>query len=300
MAKAVKAKGTTATKETLREPGYMLWRNYRRDFLRVTDRGKGWGYQRIEYPSIPGADFHGRWNTLPAAQCMSGHAEPGDVVYLSVEGDLEITVEDRLYALEPLDMLAVPAHMARSLQNVGRKDVFYFAIYATNEGGPQRVAAGAEVELMTWRDSRRDFHWTLPLAERWGYHRGSGPLIRPAMLRGHLVRMPAAQSTPWHYAPRDLMFTVIDNEIEFAAANKVFPLTPQDMLIIPAGTPYRYTNYGRSEVLFLSIGGKLPPGKKSAYFTEDPGWPIRPDAPTMEIEIDIYGDAKVISGAPKD
>ncbi len=294
MPKAAQAK----SKSAVREPAYMLWQDYRRDFKRVTPKGKDWGFQRIEYPAIDGADFFGRWNTLPRAQSIPTHSEPGDVVYLSVEGDLEITVGDTLFALKSLDMLAVPANMPRSLLNVGRKDVFYFGIYATNEGGAKTVAAGAEVELMTWEHSRRDFHWTLPLAERWGYHRGSGPLIRPAMLRGHLVRMPTAQQTPWHYAPRDLVFTVIDNEVEFSAANKVFPLKPQDMLVVPAGTPYRYANYGRNEVLFLSIGGKLPPGKKSAYFTEDPGWPIRPDAPTMEVEIDIYGDAKVISGAP--
>ena len=77
------------------------------------------------------------------------------------------------------------------------------------------------------------------------------------MLRGHLVRDPAAQSTPWHYAPRDMMFTVIDNEVEFAAAGKCWPLKPMDMLVLPAGTPYKYTNYSRMETLFFSIGGNL-------------------------------------------
>lgn len=286
--------------EVLREPGYMLWQDFRRDLRRVVQDQKGWGHHRIDYPAIQGADFQGYWTSLPTANAYADHREKGDVVYLSVEGDLEITVDGQRHVLQSLDMLAVPAHALRSIVNVGRPDGFYFAIYSDGKdtGGKQDPAA--KPEHMTWTESRRDFHWTLPLAERWGYHRGSGPLIRPVALRGHLVRMPAAQHTPWHYAPRDLMFTVIDNEIEFSCAGRNFPLKPQDMLLIPAGTPYIYTNYTRRETLFLSIGGKLPPGRKSRYFTENPGWPPRPDAPTMEVEIDIYGDAKVVSGAPKD
>jgi len=286
------------TAAALREPSSLLWQEFRRNFALVVPEGRGWGHQRIEYPVIHGADFFGRWITLPAAQRTPVHTEPGDVVYLSVEGDIEIIVNDTLYTLKPLDLLSVPAHMPRSYVNVGLGDARLFGTYADGEPGSSKVPPDARVELMSWETSRCDFHWTLPLAERWGYHRGSGPLIRPAMLRGHLVRMPSAQTTPWHYAPRDLMFTVIDNEIEFGAAGKRWPLKPMDMLVIPAGVPYSYVNYSRSETLFLSIGGKLPPGKKSAYFTRDPGWPIRPDAPTMQVEIDAHGDARVISGAP--
>jgi len=76
-------------------------------------------------------------------------------------------------------------------------------------------------------------------------------------------------------------------------------MKPMDLLLLPAGTPYTYTNYSRAETLFFSIGGKLPPGKKGIYFSADPGWPIRPDAPTMQVEIDPHGDARVVSGAPK-
>jgi quercetin dioxygenase-like cupin family protein len=284
----------------LHEPTHMIWQAYRRNFALVTPEGKGWGHQRIEYPAIHGTDFFGHWTALPAAQSAISHTASGDVVYLSVEGEIEFTVDGVLYPLKPLDLLSVPAHMPRSYVNVGLKNALFFGTYAKNQHGPSMIAADARVELMSWENSRRDFHWTLPLAERWGYHRGSGPLIRPPMLRGHLVRDPAAQSTPWHYAPRDMMFTVIDNEVEFAAAGKCWPLKPMDMLVLPAGTPYKYTNYSRMETLFFSIGGMLPPGKKGVYFSADPGWPIRPDAPTMQVEIDPYGDARVISGAPKD
>ncbi len=104
---------------------------------------------------------------------------------------------------------------------------------------------------MVWDTYRRDFRWTLPLAEQWGYHRGSGPLIISDGLRGHTVRMPTGQTTPWHHAARDMLF----------------------------------------------IGGKLPPGKKGTYYAEDPGWPVRADAATIEVFVDQHGDAKVVDKA---
>ena len=93
------------------------------------------------------------------------------------------------------------------------------------------------------------------------------------------------------------LFMGIYHEVEFKAGGREFALGPLDFLLIPAGTPYQYANYGLSEVVFLSIGGKLPAGKKGTYFASDPGWPIRADAETIEVVIDKYGDARVASAA---
>ena len=45
------------------------------------------------------------------------------------------------------------------------------------------------------------------------------------------------------------------------------------------------------------MGGKLPPGKKGVYFTEDPGWPIRAHALAFLVELDPYGDACLVANA---
>ena len=115
-----------------------------------------------------------------------------------------------------------------------------------------------------------------------------------AGLRGHTVRMPMAQSTPWHHVPRDLYFMPIRGEIEFGAGGQVWRLQPYDMLHVAAGVPYQYRNSTLSETQFYSMGGKLPAGKKGVYYSEDPGWPPRPDTPTFRVELDPYGDARLV------
>lgn len=280
---------TAATQEETRSPFYQLWKDYRRNLRGV---GRGSGYRRIEYPDVPGATFSGRLIVLPTGQAAEAETRDGDTVFLLSHGEVEFTVGGRHFALGPLDLLAIPAGVQFEYLNAGLEDAILCGLFAHRDEDIQE--GSTEVEHMEWRNYRRDFRWTLPWAERWGFHRGSGPLIRPPGLRGHTVRMPIAQSTPWHFAPRDLMFMPIDGEIEFEAGGEAWPLEQFDMLLIPAFTPYRYSNYGLKEVIFLSIGGKLEPGKKGAYFASDPGWPIRSDAEMLDVEIDPYGDARVI------
>jgi quercetin dioxygenase-like cupin family protein len=272
-----------------REPFYQLWKDYRRNF---TWAGSGNGYHRMEYPAVPGASFDGRMLVLPTGQGIEEMVAQGDIVYQLFDGDVDFVVDGALYPSGYLDLIAIPAGSTFSCTNVGLTNAVLCGLFAHPDSATGDTATA--VEHMVWDAYKRDFRWTLPLAEQWGYHRGSGPLIRPPGLRGHTVRMIPGQSTPWHYAPRDLMFMPIDGEVEFEAANGVWPLGKWDMLLVPAFTPYKWSNYGLKEVVFLSIGGKLEPGKKGAYFDGNPGWPIRPDASRLAIEIDVYGDAKVV------
>ncbi|ABE36818.1 cupin domain protein [Paraburkholderia xenovorans LB400] len=270
---------------------YITWENYRRGFQWRTAHSEGRELHRIEYPDFDGPDFFGRLIVLPPGQRSEVRKEPGDLVLLALEGDIEVTIGANIHVLKPLDLLAIPAGTAFSMANVGLPNGVVFGTFARGDGAVPEPRG--EIQHMVWEQYRRDFRWTLPLAEQWGYHRGSGPLIRPEMLRGHTVRMPPGQTTPWHAPARDMMFMGISAEVEFAAGGGVWPLKRFDLLLIPAGTPYAYTNYGLSETVFLSIGGKLPPGRKSTYFAEDPGWPPREGVPVIEVEIDAHGDARV-------
>jgi quercetin dioxygenase-like cupin family protein len=270
---------------------YITWEDYRRGFQWHTDAGERRQLHRMEYPDFNGPDFSGRLIVVPCGQGCNVRKDAGDVVLLGIEGDVEVIIGSTIYPLKPLDLLAIPAGTAYSYANVGLSNGVFFGTFAKGEGAVKEVRG--DVEHMIWEQYRRDFRWTLPLAEQWGYHRGSGPLIKPPMLRGHTVRIPTGQTTPWHYAARDMMFMGISGEVEFAAGGEVWAIKPFNLLLIPAGTPYKYTNYSLTETVFLSIGGKLPPGQKGTYFSSDPGWPISADAKTMEVEIDAYGDARV-------
>jgi quercetin dioxygenase-like cupin family protein len=283
------------------DPVYMRWDDYRGAFNWISGPENTQGTHRIEYPAVEAPMARGRLLLVPTAQSAPTQTSDNDTAYLGIEGEVEFRIGSRTILVKPLDIIGIPAGTAYSYVNVGLANAQLCGIYAKS-GGPATSGAGSKTTLepthMKWEEYRRDFHWTLPLAEHWGYHRGSGPLIMMEGLRGHTVRMPTGQTTPWHYAARDMLFMGISDEVEFKAGNKKMPLGPRDWIIVPAGTPYTYTNYGLKECLFFSIGGKLPAGKKGTYFSEDPGWPIRADAPTMTVEIDAHGDARVVSGSP--
>jgi quercetin dioxygenase-like cupin family protein len=277
------------------EPVYQRWHDYRRT-PSWKDGAASSNSRYVEYPALEGPLVRGRLVMIPAAHSFGPQTDRADTVYLGIEGETEFVVGEATYAVKPLDLICIPAGQSYQCSNLGLSNALLCGIYARADSEQSQPASKstAPVTHMLWEKYRRDFHWTLPWAERWGYHRGSGPLIMADGLRGHTVRIPPGQSTPWHYAPRDLMFMGIQNEVEFRAAGREFPLNRFDLLIIPGGTPYSYINYGLAECVFLSIGGKLPPGKKSAYFDSDPGWPIRADAPRLVVEIDPHGDARLV------
>lgn len=281
------------------EPVFQRWDDYRREFKLASGPEGEARFQRIEYPAIEAPLVKGRLVVVPTGKLTPPQMHDVDTVFLCVEGEVEVSISSQVYVLKPLDLLSIPAGSSYSYANSGLVQAQLCQITAKNDpsapAGATKTAAAPH--HMVWGEYRRDFGWTLPLAEQWGYHRGSGPLIISDGLRGHTVRMPIGQSTPWHYAARDMLFMGIYHEVDFAAANQVFTLTPRDFLIVPAGTPYQYTNCGLHEVVFFSIGGKLPPGKKGTYFDGDPGWPIRADAKTIQVEIDKAGDAKVVGNS---
>ena len=275
------------------DPVYMRWQDYRRAFAWRVGAERP-GENRLEYPAIEAPLVKGRVIVVPAGNAAPEQVDKAGAVFLAVEGETEFTVAGERYALKPLDLLSIPAGTRYSYMNVGLTNALLCGIFAKPDPKEPSAAPTKPIMHMAWAHYRRDFHWTLPLAERWGYHRGSGPLIIADDLRGHTVRIPTGQTTPWHYAARDMLFMGISNEVEFKAGGGEWPLGPLDWLIVPAGTPYTYTNYALAECVFFSIGGKLPPGRKGTYFASDPGWPIRADAETMDVEIDAHGDARVI------
>jgi mannose-6-phosphate isomerase-like protein (cupin superfamily) len=279
---------------------YQPWQEYRREFTWRTSAQGTAALRCVEYPPVEAPLVKGRLLMVPPAQGTDRRTAEIDTVYLCVEGDADFTVGSTTFALKPLDLLSIPQGLEYEFVNSGLVNTLLCGIYAKSEGATAalRSNAPAPPKHMVWAQYRRDFRWTLPWAEQWGYHRGSGPLVISDGLRGHTVRQPPGQSTPWHAPARDMVFMGIQHEVEFKAGGRECPLGPLDFLIIPAGTPYQYTNYGLSETVFFSIGGKLPPGKKATYFVSDPGWPIRGDAEELRVEIDSHGDARVSGKTP--
>lgn len=272
---------------------YLSWTDARRGMFPRQAESRIAGESWIAYPAIRGASVHGRLTQLPAGHVIPVTLAPADLMLLGVRGEAAITVGAQSWTLNPLDLMILPAGTRWRAEAPGLEPVLFHETHGCGSDSfdDAPAPAGGDVTHHDWRIYRSDFKWSLPWSDRWGFRRGSGPYFGAAGLRGHTVRQPPGQATPWHYAPRDLLFMPVLGEVEFRCGGRAYPLAPYDQLIIPAGMPYQYTNTGLTEVVFLSTGGALPPGGKGRYFAADPGWPIRADAPVMDTTVDPYGNA---------
>ncbi|CAN5326148.1 hypothetical protein BH09PSE6_BH09PSE6_08850 [soil metagenome] len=278
------------TNSKLRRPISLRWAEAKLGAEWIEGTTKDPHSQAFAYAMLQAPETTMRPILIPSGTTYSGGQAKADKVFLIMDGALDITVDDRAESYGEHDLVAVTAGTRFTLANPGLDGAVVCEIAAKTNA---RTDVDAAPPAMRFQEYKNRFSWTLPWAERFGYHRGSGPLIVTDEIRGHTVRMPVGQATPWHYAARDLMFMGIHNEVTFMADGQSFPLRRFDMLLIPSGVPYSYKNVDFGEAFFISIGGKLIPGNKGTYFDADPGYPVNPAARTLEVYIDANGDAKL-------
>jgi hypothetical protein len=123
----------------------------------------------------------------------------------------------------------------------------------------------------------------------WGSHRATHPQTRGATLRGGLVRMPAAQRSPWHgsggwpefgeaFPPvgAGSLYFNVEGEVDFDAGGRSFRMAPLDILLINA-VVYSYVNPGFSDVFFWTLH-PLPVTSGEVDEDSGPPWDGDPDA----------------------
>jgi mannose-6-phosphate isomerase-like protein (cupin superfamily) len=245
---------------------------------------------------LVGETFAARAVQLGVSEAVTDQRAATSVVFVGIFGAIELAVGGERFHLGARDVLTVPQGMAYSAVNAGTHDAVFAVVRSTVDEPAQEVPlTGAH--LLRWADYRREFRSAiLPRAQIFGHHRLSGPHTLLRSLLGHTVRVPPNQASPWHEIPRDLLFIQLDGEIDFASGGLITLLRPADLLLVRAGTPYSYANFGFGDALFFDIGGRiLTPGATSTYYEDDPGWPVRTDAATYKIISDdpafraIYG-----------
>lgn len=256
--------------------------------------GKTW-QDRHHDRAGPGVPPAGGWTEHSKMECGSFEAglmelhegqeaifasRAEDMIYLVVEGCITLVIDGQSYEASFADFVSVPAGAEHSIANKLSSAAILCRLSGQDNGYPKPTA---NAEHMKWTAYRDELTWTLPLADQEGHRRGSGPAIRTRSLRGHIVSLPPDQAAPWHNATRNLLFMPLTGSIEVAAANRKLVLSPRDMLLMPAYTPYSYSNRCTTESLFLSIGPNVETQAKRTYFTSDPGWPVRADAATLAV-----------------
>lgn len=267
---------------------HMAWRDAaRKPLCRTADSGttpSRW----IEYEGLTGHDCRIEHLALPAGQRCEATGSSGGTVLAGVEGTVAVQVGPATHHVHERDLLALPAGLAYALHNASdTQAAFLCTVRAHGAAGMAPVAQG-QVLHVSRETSVQQLTWTLPFANTWGHHRGSGPYVSPEGLRGHMVSLPLGQASPWHHAPRDLYFLGMDGVVEFQAVGQCVRLESMDLLHVQSGTPYRYCNVAAGDAFFLSIGGAAARGAKGVYYQDDPGWPVRADARILDTDADPY------------
>jgi hypothetical protein len=200
---------------------------------------------------------------------------------------MEVVLEDdRAFTLGPRDVLRLCSGTPHHLSNY----TFSHSLVARISGRlPQKLTGEfPNVEYLRWEEYKRAITWGVPLAERWGMHRGQAPYVTSEVMKGHTCIQPFGQSCPWHGTSRDLIFVGLSGSTEFAAAGQLWTLGTADLLILPGNTPYKYSNYDLETAVFFDIGSIHGVGTKDPptrfYFERDPSWPVDFDTPELETE----------------
>jgi mannose-6-phosphate isomerase-like protein (cupin superfamily) len=249
-------------------PRHLKWSDYRRDLVWTEPTATEFSSQG-SYPTVDAGAMSGRMLQLPTgarfAECVHG----GEMFIIGVRSAFEFTVGSSAYRVAPRDLLYMPPSTRYQVQNVDLDEGLYFAITAPD--GDPASAADLSVIHMPWHLYRRDIDWSsLHKSDVWGLHRGVYPLLRSQRFMSHMVRHPAGQSSPWHSSSVDILFIQISGEVDFSAADAIFPLEPNDILWMPARTPYLYSNVGLSDALFYDLWPEPKPGETRKYYDTNP------------------------------
>jgi mannose-6-phosphate isomerase-like protein (cupin superfamily) len=198
---------------------------------------------------------HGDWNEPRCAVA--------DTVLVGVRGTVEFAIDSASYTVGPFDILAIPHGTTFRCGNRTSPALLFQGIDIGGATGG--TEADTSADHIRWEDSRSSFRWDRPGADQPGLHRGSGPHFRSQTLRGHLISFPGGQGSPLISNPRDIVFLVLDGELEFHVGGATWTVRPWDLLLVTEGTRYLCRNVSRSDAILFDVGGMPPPGRSTTY-----------------------------------
>lgn len=261
-------------------PVHFPWEDLRRTLDWSLPQAERFGFHRGVHAPMNSSDVASRLVRVPAGQSSPLHRTSAETIFVGLSGEVEFTIGGERALLGPFDLLRVPADVPRSYFNIGLTDAVFFAaqprpapgapdptvVYRTdaNEAGWE-APADIDVSHLRWEDYRRQVVYRGGFVQEFGSHRGVHPHIAGDTIKGHVVRVPAGQGSPWHTIGGDCIFVGLHGEVEVYADKRAFRLGPQDVLVLPP-PDYALRNVGLTEGLYFSINTKAGTASKMVYY----------------------------------
>ena len=262
-----------------RSPILHRWQDYRRTINWQSMGAVDWGRHYGTHEPVCTSTLQAQVVRIPAGQATPVLSANGDHFTVQLVGEVCLIIGEQRWTVKPYDIVTIPAGTPHFYRNSGIEDVlFYLGYERPEQGGYELVALedsdarlratpGAEVTHLRWEEYRRRIVYRGALSERNGYHRGVYPFVETAGMRGHAVRVPAGQGSPWHTGGADLLFLGLRGELEFYAdpdAPKAYPVGPCDILMVPDAF-YGDQNVGFEDAIYLSMSAKSETREKPVY-----------------------------------
>lgn len=270
---------TQQTTQKLTRAKHFKWEDYRRTInwdLPLADR---FGFHRGAYAPMDSSDLAGRVVRVLPGQASPVHRIDTDTIIVNLLGEVDFTFGDQRFVLGPNDLLSIPANTPYAYANYALTDSIFFKVqphpaagtehvseYRLNEAEPGwDVPTDLEVTHQRWDDYRRQVVYRGGMVSQFGFHRGVMPHIQASSFKGHPVRVPPGQSSPWHTVANDVIFVGLVGEIEVYAEDQAFSLGPMDVLVLPPPL-YGLQNVGLTEAVYFSVNAKPTDPPKMKYF----------------------------------
>jgi quercetin dioxygenase-like cupin family protein len=114
---------------------YMPWAERRRDFVWHAPLSDKMGFHRHSGPFVETTHMRGHITSMPPGQVSPWHGVPGDVIFIQLEGEIEFVAGGRVWPLEPLDILFLPAQTPYIYRNVSMAPEHFFLIMSERPDG---------------------------------------------------------------------------------------------------------------------------------------------------------------------
>ena len=278
--------------QTDRKPILRPWDEYRHTLTWKSTASQAWGFRAGLYEPIQSSQLQAHVVWLPGGHAAPVHRASTDLILVQLTGELDLIFREVPRRVRPCDMLVIPANTPYALINSGFDDTMFFAVHERSpDGGPLSTTyrlhpaeegweAPADVEIthLEWESYRRQVHYRGGLSEIYGYHRGVYPIVETDAMRGHPVRVPAGQGSPWKTVPGDGIFVGMVGEVELYGNSftdtKAYLVGPRDLLMMP-GPVWALQNPGLTDAVYFSVSAKPSTPFKMTYFEPAvPGNPI--------------------------
>lgn len=140
------------------------------------------------------------------------------------------------------------------------------------------MAETVKCEPFPWSEHRRSLMWNLPGPGSWGALRGIYQPVRAEHHEATVIHLPSGQTGSVLKGSHDVVLLMLRGAMDLIVGDDRLQVEQNDLLIVPAGTPFKISNPNLEHALVLSINDRgdddLPYAMTYRKSDDEDGWDV--------------------------